>query len=215
MISDNRYFLFIVASAHPGTFVASNHVFTSTMTEMEKRKGKVAGVVLASMLWAVGAQAQYFERVYDGNASSDTALSLVQAPDGGYYIAGSAGVVQSDYHIIRTDQQGVQQWESTSGLPQTNEYLREVVLRGTTGYTAAGNSHVVSGNDNSTFNWWELDILSQPGLGRPEGVRDAGSGNTINCGTWTDGPDRQATLVKRNAAGDTIWTRMYGASTNR
>lgn len=183
------------------------------MTEMEKRKGNVAGVVLASMLWTVGAQAQYFERVFDSNGSSDTALSLVQAPDGGYYIAGSAGVSQSDYRILRTDQLGLQLWESTSGQPQTNEYLREVVLRGTSGFTAAGNSYVVSGNDNGTFNWWELDMLPQPGLGRPEGVRDAGSGNTINCGTWTDGNDRQATLLLRNSLGDTIWTRMYGAST--
>ena len=186
------------------------------MTQMEKRKGKVAGVVLASMLWAVGAQAQYFERVYDGPfGGADTAMSLAQVSGGGYMIVGSATVGGlNDQYAIRTNTNGVEQWSANWGNSMGSEYFREVQTFTSGGFVAAGNDRTTRLNGSDVVQWSNMDLLPGSGMARAESVKSIANGSQfISCGTWTNGTDRQATLVMRNSVGDTIWTRRYGSPT--
>jgi hypothetical protein len=110
-----------------------------------------------------------------GGVFNDTAQSVKQTPDGGYIVAGysdSTGTKVYDVHILKLDEQGVEDWSVTYGLLY-QDFAHSVALTSDGGYVVAGGAAESKSNmaylilklDNAGAEEW-VTTFGYPGLSR-------------------------------------------------
>ena len=109
----------------------------------------LAGVLLAALILALGAgtvaaQSSATEEfnVTFGGADNDNATSVIETSDGGFALAGdtvSFGSGDNDAWLIKTDENGTEQFSKTFGGPGDNK-VRSVVQTSDGGYALAGDT---------------------------------------------------------------------------
>ena len=178
----------------------------------------ISGMILL-LVASVGTVAQTtFERVYDGpSAGQDTALKLIQTLDGGFAMVGyTNGLNWADHYVVKTDGNGIFEWDRMWGDSQSVEYFRDVdQTLPDSNYVFAGGSAWQADVDGFTT-WSNSDLISGLAFTSVEAVEPTSDGGYITCGygySISQSNNLQATLVKRNAAGDTLWTSVLGLNT--
>ena len=210
-----RFFV-IIGPGWAGYFRCVKSSVHKTPKAMKAFNSMKWGALFVLGVTASSAHAQYFERIFNGpNLGADTAMGLARANDGGFYIVGSTPFGNfNDQYAIRTNSNGVQQWAANWGNSFGDEYFREVQTFTAGGFVATGNDRTTRADGANAVQWSNMDLLPGSGMAKAESVKSLNSGSQfISCGTWVNGTDRQATLVLRNALGDTIWTRKFGSPT--
>jgi hypothetical protein len=180
----------------------------------------ISGVILMLVI-AFGAFAQSsFERVYDGpGQGQDTALKLIETFDGGFLLVGyTQGLNWADHYVVKTDADGIFEWDRMWGDSQTAEYFRDVnQVWPDSSFVFAGVSAWQANVDGFTT-WSNTDIISDIVFTSVEAIEPTVDGGYITCGFGYDqanSNNRQITLVKRNSAGDTLWTNIIGLNTTQ
>ncbi|KPJ52313.1 hypothetical protein AMJ39_08165 [candidate division TA06 bacterium DG_24] len=157
-----------------------------------------------------------------GGASSDGARAVEQTPDGGFIIAGntySLGAGGSDVLLMKTDAAGDTVWTRAYGGSSADAaYSADQTADG--GYILAGYTYSFGAGGSDIY------LIKTDGLGDTIWTRTYGgpAGETGNSVVQTDdggyiiagstmsfgAGGRDLCLVKTDAAGDAIWTRVYG-----
>ena len=177
----------------------------------------ISGMILM-LVASVGAVAQTtFERVYNGPSSGqDTALKLIQTLDGGFAIVGyTNGLNWADQYVVKTDSDGIFEWDRMWGDSQGVEYFRDVdqTLPDSNFVFAGGTAWQTDVDGFAT--WTNSDLINDLAFTSVEAIEPTSDGGYITCGygySSSQSNNLQATLVKRNAAGDTLWTSVFGLS---
>ncbi len=178
----------------------------------------ISGMILL-LVASVGAVAQTtFERVYDGPSSGqDTALKLIQTLDGGFAMVGyTNGLNWADQYVVKTDVDGIFEWDRMWGNSQDVEYFRDVdqTLPDSI-YVFAGGTAWQADVDGFTT-WSNSDFIDDLAFTSVEAVEPTTDGGYITAGygySISQSNNLQATLVKRDGAGDTLWTNVFGLNT--
>ena len=166
-----------------------------------------------------------WNRTY-GGSDHERAKSLVASSDGGYVLAcetRSFGAGGTDFWLIKTDSEGVMEWNMTYG-GEDNEFASCVVETLDGGYALTG-STIPSGAGSADF--WLVKTDSQGnlewnktygGVGteysnsmaatRDGGYALAGSTTSFGRGGW------DAWLVKADSKGVMEWNMTYGGVSN-
>lgn len=159
-----------------------------------------------------------------GGADDDYGYSVEECSDGGFIVAGSTAsfsVGSSDVYLIKYDAQGNvlwtktyggYNWESSTSVQQTSD--GGYILGGTTTSFGAGISDAwllktdASGDTlwTRTYGGPEPDGCAAVRQTDDDGYILVGSTRTYGAG-WSD-----LYLVKTDASGDTLWTRVYGGT---
>ena len=173
--------------------------------------------------YLIGINKPQWYKSYGGN-EDDGALSLIQTSDGGYALTGytqSFGAGRSDIWLIKTDPNGVAQWNQTYGgtgrdiaysFIQTSD--KGFALAGYTNSSGAGSADIwlVKTDKNGIMQWnqtyggpeWDACVsLLQTSDG---GYALAGATNSTGAGSadmW---------LVKTDKNGITQWNYTYGGT---
>ena len=178
----------------------------------------ISGMILL-LVASVGAVAQTtFERVYDGPSNGqDTALKLIETLDGGFVMVGyTNGLNWADQYVVKTDGAGIFEWDRMWGNSQDVDYFRDVdQTLPDSNYVFAGGQAWQADVDGFTT-WSNTDLISDLAFTSVEAIEPTSDGGYITCGygySISQSNNLQATLVKRNAAGDTLWTSILGLST--
>ncbi len=157
-----------------------------------------------------------------GGTNDDQAHSLVQANDGGYAIGGytdSFGAGDYDFWLVKTDSDGIMQWNKTYG-GTGNENAWSVVHTSDGGYAVAGATYsfgagtqdfwLVKTDSDGTMQWNKTYGGTNRESARSlvqtsdEGYALAGITNSFGAGA------NDVWLVKTDWAGDMEWSRTYG-----
>jgi len=159
-----------------------------------------------------------------GGTDEEVSYSVQQTSDGGYVMAGytsSFGAGQRDVYLIKTNNSGDTLWTRTYGgtdfdygysVRQTTD--GGYIIAGCTYSYGAGSGDVwLIKTDASGNKTWDTTF----GGGSPDGAcfirqtSDGGyiiAGATRSFGAWP----YDVYLIKTNASGDTLWTRIYGGT---
>ncbi len=164
-------------------------------------------------------------QVYGGN-SSDNGKYVQQTADGGYIIAGytsSFGAGGNDCYLVKSNSTGVAQWTNTYG-GSSNDYCSCVQQTAEGGYIAVGytNSFGAGGYDvylvktDSIGDTLWTRTYGGNGDDRGMSVRQTNDEGYILVGhTYSYGAGgSDIYLVKTNSIGDTLWTCIYGGSSD-
>jgi hypothetical protein len=157
-----------------------------------------------------------------GGGDWDHFDSLLQAPDGGYVIAGfvdSMGDADGDVWLLKTDASGTQQWSRTFGGAQ-EEHVDGLIRTADGGFALAGVTQSSGPGDaagwflktdsagNQTWartyggsGWNELYSVQQTGDG---GYVLAGESDSIDPG------DTDAWVIRTDTSGAEVWSETYG-----
>jgi hypothetical protein len=146
-----------------------------------------------------------------------------QTPDGGYIFCGSIEVFGSSYTdgwLLKTDANGNQLWAKTYGGPD-DESFRSVQLTMDGGYIMTGNSYgfgagdydvyLVKADSNGSMVWSKT--FGNAGNDNSGFVQQtADGGYCISGSSWSfnTGNNFQSYIIKTDANGDTLWTRIFG-----
>ncbi len=123
----------------------------------------------------------------------DSAKSVIQTSDGGYAIGGYTESLGSGGHldalIIKTDSDGVEEWNRTFGGTGLDRAL-EIVQTGDGGYAVGG--YTYSYGDPEFLDFWLIKTDSLGNTGVSSGVCNVCSPQTCaslgyECGSWFDG----------------------------
>jgi hypothetical protein len=178
------------------------------------------GLLLVSTALAQEPGDTLWTRTY-GGTDWDYANSVRQTSDGGYIIAGSSwslGAGNYDYYLVKTDANGDTLWTRTYGGSLADE-CSSVRQTSDGGYILAGNTSSFGAGDADLYvvkTDADGDTLWTRTYGG--GAYDYGSdvqqtsdgGYIIAAGTYSfGGSDLDPWLVKMDASGDTLWTRLY------
>lgn len=178
----------------------------------------ISGMILL-LVASIGAVAQTtFERVYNGPTNGqDTALKLIETLDGGFAIVGyTNGLNWADQYMVKTDGDGVFEWDRTWGDSQTAEYFRDV------NQTLPDSNFVFAGKQawqvdvDGNYSWSSSELINDLAFVTEEAIEPTTDGGYITCGygySISQSNNLQATLIKRDAGGDTIWTSVLGFPT--
>jgi hypothetical protein len=158
-----------------------------------------------------------------GGTSSDFAYSAIQTLDGGYALAGSTTSYSAgfeDFYLVKTDADGVMQWNKTHGGTghDSAEALVQTLdggyaLAGSTDSFGAGEYDVwlvktdPAGNHlwNQTYGGTSSDFAYSAIQTLDGGYALAGSTESFGA-VWSD-----VWLVKTDPAGNHLWNQTYGA----
>jgi hypothetical protein len=168
-----------------------------------------------SDLWLVKTDADgdtLWTQTYGGDYN-DVGFWVEQTPDGGYIITGSKGIVDlsgkrradtprakgsesvgymGDVWLIKTDEDGEIVWEKTMGGNQDDAGL-SIQLTTDGGYIIAGTQELSS-----------LPLFKNPSTTTGEMLSSTGAGMSAGrADCW---------LIKTDAQGDTVWTRIFGGT---
>lgn len=158
-----------------------------------------------------------FQRTYGGGAFDD-GYSLVQTPDKGFVVAGSARSFQPllEAYLVKTSENGVVQWQRTFHYGDRQAALKNVIRTSDGGYAAAGsllgNGTLFSAPYLARFNasgdtlWTRMyggsTSASQSDVAN--GIQQTSDGGYILVGSSS----QKISIIKTNAAGDTLWTKQ-------
>jgi len=162
---------------------------------------------------------QRWEKNY-GGTSDDEGYSVQQTRDGGYIVTGMTFILGSSnqLYLIKTDASGDTLWSKVYGDAGV-EYGLSVRQTSDNGYIIAGfttsfgagfEDVYLMKTDASGESLW---TKTYGGVGYEVGncVQLTADGGYIIVGTTTSvGDSAQVYLIKTDASGDTLWTRVYG-----
>lgn len=159
-----------------------------------------------------------------GGIENDRCSDAFQTFDGGYIVVGytdSYGAGRSDVWLIKTDASGDTLWTRTFGGPKSD---RGVAVQQTSdgGYIITGNTESYGAGE------WDVWLIKTDASGDTLWTRTFGgaSGDTGNAvlqtfdggyiiagGTYSYAVgDWDVWLIKTDAAGDSVWARIFGGS---
>ena len=189
---------------------------------------------------------EQWSRAY-GGAERDVIYAVQKTADGGYILAGethSAPLAipasgeeqregdpsQSDFWLIKTDADGMVEWERSFGnseqsltlaSEETSDVAHSVRQTRDGGYVLAGNSSGSSGTGVwllRTSSDGNLLWSRNPGVAADavahDVVQTADEGFTIAGSAVSVSRGSDAILIKTDSDGDTIWTRSFGGEYN-
>lgn len=157
-----------------------------------------------------------------GGGNGDIFYSVVQAPDGGYYIAGAsnsyAGINNSDIYLVKIDIDGNLIWQKN--IPNTSTIdvaagmvisNNKIYLTGVAKQTIGNGLLAITDLDGNLIRWQEFgsDNLNEEFMTKPLALIN---GDIIVAGfTRTHYTNNQVWgwLFKFNQDGDSIWSRTY------
>jgi hypothetical protein len=192
--------------------------------------------VVAGLTWSFGGGASdvflvktndtgdsVFQKTY-GGGSADRARSIDFTSDGGFIIVGeteSFGAGWDDFYLLRTDALGDTLWTRTYGGAHFDEgwSVQETsdggfIMTGWTRSSGAGSYDVfVIKTDYVGDTLWTRTIGGSA-WDAGYAIRETSNGDFIVVGeTGSFGPGSYAVYLSRlNSAGDILWTRTYGGS---
>ena len=152
--------------------------------------------------------------------------SVQQTTDGGYIIAGRkdslflSGHTERDVYLIKTDGNGVEQWNQTfGGVNHDAGYSVHQTTDG--GYIIAGGSNsnmsvYLIKTDGSGAQQWSKTFGNYFDPQFPYYTQQTTDGGYIISGTWFDFDwttgtgNRDIFLLKTDGNGDSLWTKTYG-----
>ncbi len=163
-----------------------------------------------------------WENNYGSEQKDDEGRSIVQAPDGGFIIAGSTGELdERDVWILKVGADQIIQWDQMYGgstadvaysIIKTNE-VNHYVWAGR--YSNAGNFYHAKIIDNITGvdEAWVTQFGNETDFEEARSVKQTRDGGYILTGTAEINlVDPQIALVKLESDGDTLWTKLHGKS---
>jgi hypothetical protein len=161
-----------------------------------------------------------------GGSSDDVGYSVKQTSDSGYVVAGytnSFGAGQGDFYLIKTNSAGDALWTKTFGgssddvgytVQQTSD--SGYVIAGYTSSFGAGGSDVylIKTDTNGDTLWTKIYGGSNNDDGHS--VQQTSDGGYVIAGTTSSfgAGSVDIYLIKTNAAGDTLWTKTNGGSSD-
>jgi hypothetical protein len=161
-----------------------------------------------------------WNRTYGGDLSEE-ARSLVQTTDGGYALAGHAGLFEYNAWLVKTDASGIILWNKTY-WPYTagNRLVHSLVQTTDSGFALAGGRTVVgSGTD-----FWLLktDVNGDAQWDQTYGgdsafavVQTVDGGYALSGYTSSYGAGgSDFWLVRTDASGVVLWNQTYGGTLN-
>jgi len=163
-----------------------------------------------------------WNRTYGGE-KKDVAFSLVETSDGGYALAGfteSFGQGEEDFWLVKTDADGIMQWNRTYGGPESEEAY-SLIQTSDGGYALAGYKQysdviisdflvitrgpdfwVVKTDSNGNVVWNQT--YGGKDIERAYSMVEAPDGGYVVAGS--------SRLVKIDSQGKTEWTQTYGGT---
>jgi len=148
---------------------------------------------------------EQWSRTY-GNITDESGYSIVQAPDGGYAIAGyetTRGSGQFNTLLMKTDSNGNEQW---SRLFPALGQGRSILESTEGGYIIAGSSSLIKTDYDGNEQWHR----SLPGFGYcVQQTTDSGYIVSGSFSPYGSGQD-DAWLMKTDSAGNQQWSKTFG-----
>ena len=206
--------------------IANHNPYTKReVIQREERPMNVRSFIstLLIVLFAQAVSAQVsFERTY-GGANGDVGYSIMPATDGGYVVAGytgSYGAGSNDVYVIRTDASGDTLWTRTYGGSDSDEG-NDVIAAHDAGYMVLGWTRSFGAGDQDIY-LIKIDASGDtlwtrtyggPNQDGGESIARTPDGGYIIVGStysFNANGGRDAYLIKIDANGDTLWTKMYG-----
>ena len=151
----------------------------------------VTPVFGSSIMWSKTYGSGYWERATD----------ILQTSDGGYVIVGYApteGAGNNDYWLIKTDENGNEQWNKTYGGIH-DDHASAVIQTQDQGFVIVGPWLLVKTDENGTM-MWNQTLLS----GDAKAVLETHDGGYAIAGGHR--------LVKTNSEGNQVWEKIYELS---
>ena len=157
-----------------------------------------------------------------GGGSVDYSLSVQQASDSGYIVAGatrSFGVGSDDVYLIKVNADGTPLWTNTYG-GIGSDYGQSIQQTSDGGYIVAGrtmsfgpgisNVYLIKTDANGDTMWTKT--YGEAGhLAVGFSVKQTSDQGYIIAGCITSGPGQTyGYLIKTDTIGDTLWTKQYG-----
>jgi len=158
-------------------------------------------------------------RTYGADFGDAAAYSIALTSDGGYVIAGatrSPDSIITDVWLLRTNASGDTLWTRTYGGPR-GAGGRAVQVTADGGYIVAGSAYyrvyLVRTNPHGDTLWTRTFGEGQINYG--EAVQQTTDGGFIVTGRKSGpAPEKGVLLLKTNAAGDSLWCRVYNRNGN-
>ena len=180
-----------------------------------------AGTLDLLLIRTTGSGDSVWVKAIGGNGY-ETGYSVLQTTDGGYAIAGyttGIGGFNSDVYLVKTSASGDTVWTRRYGGTEDEAGLC-VDQTADGGYVIVG-SHI-SGSDGQNVYLLKTDASGDTLWTRSYGgpyfdvgnsVRQTADGGYIIAGTtYRSVGDADAYLIKTDALGDTLWTRVFGGT---
>jgi len=157
-----------------------------------------------------------------GGSAFDFSFSVRQTTDGGYILAGrtkSFGSGHYDIWLIKTDKDGSSEWSKTHGGSESDGSV-EVQQTTDGGYILIGWTYsfgisgtrdvwLIKTNENGSSEWTKTFSRSSQDIGLS--VKQTTDGGYIIVGkTQIDFHTTDAWLIKTDANGDSLWTKIFG-----
>jgi hypothetical protein len=157
---------------------------------------------------------------YDGGSGTYEGNSLVQAPDNGFIVAGSAGNgIRDGLLLLKLDASGKKEWDKTFGAG-TSGQANAVGITSDEGYVLVGSAqgddatgwdgYILKTNDQGNEDWSRFfkgsknDVINAIVQTPDDGFIAAGTTASFGAG------DNDTFLIKLNAHGDEEWFTTFG-----
>ena len=180
-------------------------------------------ITLPLTLWGQG-----WEQTFGGE-NSEIGYSVQQTTDGGYIITGFlftnevSGVDFTDIYLIKTDENGNEQWSKIIGSENSFELGRSVQQTTDGGFILIGSKrssvgesneiYLIKTDENGNEHWSKTFGGEETDIGHS--VQQTTDGGFIITGmTWSFGNDYDVYLIKTDGNGNELWSKTFGG-TNR
>ena len=153
-----------------------------------------------------------------GGDNQDYAYTGIQTGDGGFILAGSSnsfGAGFDDVYMVKTDENGNEQWSKTYGTAQM-DYANDIRQTADGGYIIAGssnmNAYIIKTDENGDSIWTRT--YGGPPTDEAFSIQQTAEGEYIVTGkTMSEGAGNyDVWLFKLNSNGDMLWSKTYGGT---
>jgi len=160
-----------------------------------------------------------------GGSFYEYGFSVLQTSDGGYIIAGTTYLLrayETDAYLVKTDESGDALWTKTYGENDFDE--------GNSIQQTSDGGYIIAGYTSEPFGlgWADVYLIKTDPSGTIQWTKTIG-GDSSDVGTsvqqtedggyivtgWTNSfsaGDKDVYLIKTDANGDTLWTKIYGGA---